>query len=246
MSDDVVIRCEGLVHVYPDGTRALNGIDLEVRAGERVAITGANGSGKTTLVRHWNGLLRPTEGIVTIDGRPTAGRHVAELAKVVGLTFQDPSTQLFAGTCRAEVAFGARNVGLRGSTLDRAVDEALDAVGLLDRAAVNPYDLGASKRRLLTIASVLAMQPAVIVLDEPTIGLDTEEIERVRQVIEQQAAEGRAVVAITHDRQFVAAHFARVLRLEAGRVTNAAAGVPAAASTPAKDAERVVSDGSDD
>jgi energy-coupling factor transporter ATP-binding protein EcfA2 len=219
MTTDSVIRCEGLAHVYPDGTRALDGIDLEIRAGERLALTGPNGAGKSTLVRHFNGLLRPTAGTVTIDGRPTAERHVAELARVVGLTFQDPSAQLFASTCRDEVAFGARNVGLRGAALDHAVEAALEAVGLADRAAVNPYDLGASKRRLLTIASVLAMQPKVIVLDEPTIGLDGAEVERLGRVIEQQAAEGRAVVAITHDSRFGAAHLVRTIRLEAGRVT---------------------------
>lgn len=218
MSERPVIRCEGLVHVYPDGTRALDGVDLEIRAGEHVALIGPNGAGKTTLARHWNGLLRPTAGTVTIDGRPTSGRHVADLARVVGITFQDPSTQLFAATCRAEVAFGARNVGLRGSALDRAVEGALDAVGLLDRAHANPYDLGPSKRRLLTIACVLAMQPKVIVLDEPTIGLDRDEIERLGRCFQQHAADGRAVVAITHDRRFVEAHFGRVIRVEAGRV----------------------------
>jgi energy-coupling factor transporter ATP-binding protein EcfA2 len=214
---DVVVRCEGLVHVYPDGTRALDGIGLEIRAGERVALTGPNGAGKTTLVRHWNGLLRPTAGTVTIDGRPTEGRHVAALARTVGLTFQDPSAQLFASTCRAEVAFGARNVGLRGAALDRAVERALDMVGLADRASVNPYDLGASKRRLLTLASVLAMQPKVIVLDEPTIGLDTREIAIVTGIVAAEAAVGGAVVAITHDPQLIGA-FGRVVRLDAGRI----------------------------
>jgi energy-coupling factor transporter ATP-binding protein EcfA2 len=218
VSGDVVIRCEGLVHDYPHATRALDGVDLEIRVGERVALTGPNGSGKTTLVRHWNGLLRPTAGTVAIEGRTTAGRHVAELAKVVGLTFQDPATQLFASTCRAEVAFGARNAGLRDAALDRAVDEALDAVGLAERGAATPYDLGASKRRLLTIACVLAMRPKVIVLDEPTIGLDREELERLERLVEQQAAEGRAVVAISHDVRFAASAFERAVQLGSGRV----------------------------
>jgi energy-coupling factor transporter ATP-binding protein EcfA2 len=218
MTADTVIRCVGLVHVYPDDTRALDGIDLEIRSGERVALTGANGAGKTTLVRHWNGLLRPTAGTVTVAGRPTAGRHVAELAKVVGLTFQDPGAQLFASTCRAEVAFGARNVGLRGAALDRAVEGALDAVGLADRAGINPYDLGASKRRLLTVASALAIEPAVIVLDEPTLGLDRDEVARLGRIVEAEAARGRTVVAISHDAPFVAASFERVVRLDGGRI----------------------------
>lgn len=213
-----MIRCDGLVFSYPDGTRALDGLDLSIAAGERVAITGRNGSGKSTLVRHWNGLLWPTGGAVLIDGVPTTGRSVAELSRVVGLTFQDPGRQLFARTCRDEVAFGARNVGLRGRDLDAAVDGALSSVGLSERAGVNPYDLGPSKRRLLALACVLAMRTPVVVLDEPTLGLDTAEIERVATILDAIAADGRTVVAISHDARFVAGSFGRVVRLDAGRV----------------------------
>lgn len=213
-----MIRCEGLVFEYPDGTRALDGIDLTIERGVRVAIAGRNGSGKSTLVRHWNGLLRPTAGRVLVDGTETANRRVAELARIVGMTFQDPDRQLFAGTCRREVAFGARNAGLRGRELEAAVVGALDAVGLAERADVNPYDLGGSKRRLLAIASVLAMRTPVVVLDEPTMGLDATERERVAAVIASLAAEGRTLVAISHDPTFIATAFDRVVRLAAGRV----------------------------
>lgn len=213
-----MIRCEGLVFDYPDGTRALDGLDLAVERGERVTIIGRNGSGKSTLVRHWNGLLRPTAGQVLVDGAPTAGRRDAELARVVGMTFQDPDRQLFARSCRREVAFGAHNVGMRGRALEDAVDAALGAVGILERADSNPYDLGGSKRRLLAIASVLAMQTPVVVLDEPTMGLDSTERERVAELVSSLAAEGRTVVAISHDAGFIEGSFDRVVRLEAGRV----------------------------
>lgn len=213
-----MIRCEGLVFDYPDGTRALDGLELVIGAGERVAIVGRNGSGKSTLVRHWNGLLRPTAGSVEVDGASTEGRRVAHLARVVGLTFQDPDHQLFARTCRREVEFGARNVGLSGGMLDAAVGEALEAVGLTERAAANPYDLGPSGRRLLAIASVLAMRTPTVVLDEPTMGLDVRQVERVKAIVAALAAEGRTVVAISHDARFVAGSFERVIRLEAGRV----------------------------
>jgi energy-coupling factor transport system ATP-binding protein len=213
-----VIRCEGLVFTYPDGTRALDGLDLAIAAGERVAIVGRNGSGKSTLVRHWNGLLRPTGGAVLIDGMPTTGRRVAELSRLVGLTFQDPDRQLFARACRDEVAFGARHVGLRGRDLGAAVDGALAATGLTERASANPYDLGPSKRRLLSLAGVLAMRTKVVVLDEPTMGLDTAEIAHVATILAAISAEGRTVVAISHDARFVAASFDRVVRLDAGRV----------------------------
>lgn len=214
-----MIRCEGLVFAYPDGTRALDGVDLTIERGERVAIVGRNGSGKSTLVRHWNGLLRPSDGQVLIDGVPTEGRRVAQLARVVGLTFQDPDQQLFERTCRREVAFGARNVGLRGSELEQAVATALAAVGLEDRAAANPYDLGGSRRHLLALASVLAMRTPVVVLDEPTMGLDTGEVARVEAVVANLAAAGRTVVAISHDARFVTGSFDRVVRLDAGRIT---------------------------
>jgi energy-coupling factor transport system ATP-binding protein len=213
-----VIRCEGLAFTYRDGTRALDGLDLSIEAGERVAIVGRNGSGKSTLVRHWNGLLRPGSGRVLVGESGTDGRRVAELARVVGMTFQDPDRQLFSGTCRQEVAFGARNVGLRGRELDAAVEGALAAVGLEERAGANPYDLGGSRRRLLALACVLAMRTPVVVLDEPTMGLDTNEIERVTRIVASVAAEGRTVVAISHDARFVAGSFERVVRLDAGRV----------------------------
>jgi energy-coupling factor transporter ATP-binding protein EcfA2 len=213
-----MIRCEGLTFAYADGTRALDGLDLEIRAGERVAITGRNGSGKSTLARHWNGLLRPSAGRVLIDGAPTARRRVAELARIVGLAFQDPGLQIFSRTCRAEVAFGPRNLGLRGAQLDDAVGGALAAVGLGDAGATNPYDLGPARRKLLAIAAVLAMQTPVVVLDEPTTGQDARGLARLREVVANLAAEGRTVVAITHDRRFITDSFPRAVVLDAGRV----------------------------
>jgi len=156
---------------------------------------------------------------------------VAALARSVGLTFQDPNHQLFRRTCRDEVAFGARNVGLRGPGLEGAVGEALEAVGLADDEGTNPFDLGPSRRRLLAIASVLAMRTPIVVLDEPTMGLDDAEGARVRRIVAALASEGRTVVAISHDARFVAATFGRVIRLEAGRVI---ADGPAAFVEPAE------------
>lgn len=210
---------EGLVHVYPDGdVRALDGVDLRVGPGEAVALVGQNGSGKSTLVRHLDGLLRPTEGRVLLDGRATAERTVADLARSVGLCFQDPDRQVFAGSVRAEVAFGARNVGLDGTALQAAVAGALEAVGLEDEGDTNPYDLGYSRRKLLAIASVLAMGTPVVVLDEPTTGQDARGIARVGAIVRRLRAEGRTVIAISHDMAFVAEHVGRVVVMRAGRV----------------------------
>ena len=213
-----MIRCEGLVHVYPGGTRALDGVDLDIKAGERVAIVGQNGSGKSTLVLHWNGLLRPTEGRVLVDGAPAEGRRVAALARIVGIAFQDPDRQIFAGKVRTEVAFGARNVGLRDAALRAAVDAALAAVGLTEQADANPYDLGYSRRKLLALASILAMRTPVVVLDEPTTGQDARGVARVRELVASLAAEGRTVVTVSHDMRFVAETFERVVVMGAGRI----------------------------
>ena len=213
-----MIEVVDLVHVYPGGTRALDGVSLRIAAGERVAIVGQNGSGKSTLVRHFNGLLRPTEGRVLVEGRDAVGRRVAELAATVGLAFQDPDRQIFAGKVRNEVAFGPRNLGRRGAELDAAVDAALAATGLDGEAATNPYDLGYSRRKLLALASILAMGTPVVVLDEPTTGQDARGVARVQSIVAGLAAEGRTIVAISHDMRFVAESFDRVVVMRAGTV----------------------------
>lgn len=203
---------------YPGGTLALDGVDLEIVAGERVALIGQNGSGKTTLVRHLNGLLRPSSGRVLHDGLNVALRTVATLARSVGLVFQDPDRQIFSGTVRAEVEFGPRNLGLRGAELSAAVDEALAAVGLANESRTNPYDLGTSRRKLLALASVQAMRTPVLVLDEPTTGQDLRGVAVVRRAVDEAHAAGRTVIAISHDMGFVADAFDRVVVLRAGRV----------------------------
>lgn len=213
------LALEGVSYRYRQGgTLALDGIDLHIRAGERVAVVGQNGSGKTTLVRHLNGLLRPTSGRVLHDGRDVARRTVAQLARTVGLAFQDPDRQIFAGSVRREVEFGPRNLGISGGELHRVVDEALAEVGLAGEASTNPYDLGASRRKLLALASVQSMGTPVLILDEPTTGQDMRGVEIVKLLIDRAHAAGRTVIAISHDMEFVAASFDRVVVLRLGRV----------------------------
>ena len=213
------LNLEGLVHVYREGgVRAVDGVDLRIGAGERMAIIGQNGSGKSTLVRHLNGLLRPTAGRVLVDGVDAGRMTVAQLARSVGLVFQDPDRQIFAGSVQAEVEYGPRNLGLHGGELRSVVEAALTAVGLEPEARTNPYDLGASRRKLLALASVLAMGTAVLVLDEPTTGQDERGVERVRAVIEDAHRDGRTVIAISHDMRFVAEGFERIVVMRAGRI----------------------------
>jgi energy-coupling factor transport system ATP-binding protein len=212
------VHLEAVGFVYPDGTRALLDVNLAIAAGERVAIVGENGSGKSTLVRQLNGLLRPTEGRIALFGQDTRRRLVAELATVVGLAFQNPDRQIFAGSVRAEVGFGPRNLGRSGVEVDRLVEEALAGVGLAAESWTNPYDLGYSRRKLLALASVVAMDTPVVVIDEPTTGQDAPGIGRIRALIDQLSARGRTIIAISHDMRFVAENFERVVVMGGGRV----------------------------
>jgi energy-coupling factor transport system ATP-binding protein len=213
-----VIELDGVVHVYPNGTRAVDGVSLSIAAGESVAIVGQNGSGKSTLVRHLNGLLRPTQGRVVIDGVDAATRRVAHLAHTVGLVFQDPDRQIFAAKVRTEIAFGPRNLGVHEPELGTAITEALAATGLQDDADANPYDLGFSRRKLLSLASILAMRTPIVVLDEPTTGQDARGVARVQHIVGELSSAGRTVVAISHDMRFVAESFARVVVMRAGSI----------------------------
>ncbi|MDO8484035.1 MAG: ABC transporter ATP-binding protein [Candidatus Limnocylindrales bacterium] len=212
------LALEGVGFVYPDGTRALSEVDLTVTPGEVVAIVGQNGSGKSTLVRQLDGLLRPTEGRVLHDGVDIAGIRVAALAAKVGIVFQNPDRQIFAGRVRTEVEFGPRILGRSANEAAEAATAALAAVGLTELADANPYDLGFSRRKLLTLASVLAMGTQVVVLDEPTTGQDARGVARIQRVVEAIATAGRTVIAISHDMRFVAETFTRVVVMGAGRV----------------------------
>ena len=214
----VRVEVDGLVHRYPGGVEAVRGASLRVDPGEAVAILGQNGSGKTTLVKHLNGLLRPDEGRILLDDVPTDGRSVAELARTVGFVFQNPDDQLFERSVEREVAFGPRNLGIATADVANLVVGSLAAVGLLEERTTNPYDLDLSRRKLVALAGVLAMDPAVLVLDEPTTGQDVDGVERVSAIIEAFRGAGRSVVAITHDMEFAARHFSRIVVMRAGEV----------------------------
>ena len=217
-SADAALATERLRFVYPDGTPALADVTLSIATAARLAIVGQNGSGKSTLVRHFNGLLRATEGRVLVGGREVGRRHVAQLARQVGIAFQNPDRQIFASSVRAEVAFGPRNVGLRGEELESAVASGLEAVGLTGERATNPYDLGYSRRKLLAIASVLAMRTPIVVLDEPTTGQDARGVRTLEGIVAALAGEGRTVIAVSHDLRFVAENFERIVVMRQGSI----------------------------
>jgi energy-coupling factor transport system ATP-binding protein len=214
----VPVEVRGLVHRYPNGVEAVRGVSLAVEPGEAVVILGQNGSGKTTLVKHLNGLLRPADGQVLLDGAPTDGLTVDQLAATVGFVFQNPDEQLFERSVEREVAFGPRNLRRTAGEITELVARSLDAVGLTDVHSTNPYDLDLSRRKLVALAGVLAMDPAILVLDEPTTGQDAAGIERVGAVVQAFRDAGRSVIAITHDMEFAAANFTRVIVMRLGEV----------------------------
>lgn len=228
------LEIDSLVHRYPNGVEAVRGVSLSIPAGQSVAILGQNGSGKTTLVKHLNGLLRANAGEVRIDGRATTAERVDQLAATVGFVFQNPDDQLFERSVEREVAFGPRNLGFAATEVTALIERSLKAVGLIAERTTNPYDLDLSRRKLVALASVLAMDPAVLVLDEPTTGQDSEGIARVGAVIAAWRAAGRTAIAITHDMEFAATSFERIIVMRLGSVI--ADGPPAEVLTVANSA----------
>ena len=212
-----LIDVRGLRHRYPTGQEALAEVSLRIRRGEFVALVGRNGSGKTTLAKHLNGLLEPTGGVVRVEGRDVRALALEELAQRVGYVFQDPDHQLFAATVEEEVAFGPRNLGLRPAEVEARVTEALAAVGLAERDA-DPFLLDKGARQRLAVAAVLALRPDVLVLDEPTTGLDFAEQEKMMALLRTLHAGGQTIVIITHTPWVIAEYAERVVLLAEGRL----------------------------
>ncbi|HEX6289675.1 MAG TPA: ATP-binding cassette domain-containing protein, partial [Herpetosiphonaceae bacterium] len=185
---------------------------------ERVALIGQNGAGKTTLARQLNGLLQPTSGAVTIGDWDTRTHTVAQLARHVGYVFQYPEHQIFKRSVRDEIAVGPRNLGFDAEHLAAAVDAALHVTGLTEMAERHPHDLMPALRKRVALASVLAMETPIVVLDEPTTGQDVLGLRLIGEIVEQLGAAGRTVIMISHDIDFCAAHCQRLIVLSEGRV----------------------------
>ncbi len=196
-----VLDVRGLAFAYPDGHQALFGVDLHVHEGERVALLGPNGAGKTTLVLHLNGILSAGSGgqghgTVAVSGLPVAKEHLKEVRRRVGIVFQDPDDQLFLGTVRQDVAFGPANQGLKGAELDRRVMDALAQVGMADFADRPPHHLSYGQRRRVAVATVLAMEPQILVLDEPSSNLDPASRRELADILRSLDV---TVLMVTHD-----------------------------------------------
>ena len=191
-----VLDVEGLAYAYPDGHQALFGVNLHVHRGERVALLGPNGAGKTTLVLHLNGILSAGAGHVSVSGLPVEKANLKEIRRRVGVVFQDPDDQLFMGSVRADVAFGPANLGLRGAELEARVVHALDLVGMTEFADRPPHHLSFGQRRRVAVATVLAMEPEILVLDEPSSNLDPASRRELADIVR---ALDVTVLMVTHD-----------------------------------------------
>jgi energy-coupling factor transport system ATP-binding protein len=196
----------------------LRGVSLAVRPGDFLALVGANGSGKTTLIKHFNGLLRPRRGEIRVAGQDTAGRSMGELARQVGYLFQRPEQQIFSPTVRQELAFGPHNLGLPQAEIEVRVEAALARFRLTAVAGQPPAILSYGLRRRVTLASLAAMDPPVLVLDEPTVGLDARGLEETFGWLTELRAQGRTIVLVTHDMTLAAAHAERIVVLCQGQV----------------------------
>jgi cobalt/nickel transport system ATP-binding protein len=191
-----VLEVRGLAYAYPDGHQALYGVDLHVHRGERVALLGPNGAGKTTLVLHLNGILTAGAGTVNVSGLAVTKKNLQEVRRRVGVVFQDPDDQLFMPTVRDDVAFGPANLGVKGPALDERVRDALDKVGMVDYIDRPPHHLSYGQRRRVAVATVLAMEPEILVLDEPSSNLDPASRRELAEILQSLDV---TVLMVTHD-----------------------------------------------
>ncbi|MFQ6126296.1 MAG: ABC transporter ATP-binding protein [Candidatus Heimdallarchaeota archaeon] len=213
-----IIRAENLWHIYEDGTEALRGVNVKFYHGEFVGIIGQNGSGKTTLVKHFNGLLRPTKGRVIVDGIDTYDIPIPTLAKKVGYAFQNPDFQICKSTVQEELAFGPKNLKLPQEEIDKRAKEVADALGLKDVFDANPFSLSKGERQKVAVASILAMQPDVLIIDEPTTGQSPGVGRQMMEFYKHLNEAGKTIIVITHDMNLAAEYAQRIIVLKDGKL----------------------------
>jgi energy-coupling factor transport system ATP-binding protein len=212
-----MIEVKGL-HFSYDRKEVLNNVDLKIHDGEFIAVMGENGAGKTTLVKHFNGLLKPNKGEVLVDGKSTKDSTVASISRNVGLVFQNPDHQLFSETVFQEVSFSMRNFGYSEEIISKRVNFILETLDLSSYADTSPFMLSGGERKRVALASVLVSDPKHIILDEPTIGQDYHQKDKLRNFIVQMNSQGRTVIIVTHDIEFVVDCKPRVVLLSKGSV----------------------------
>jgi energy-coupling factor transporter ATP-binding protein EcfA2 len=216
---DTVLKTEGLYHRYP--TRddyALSDVNLSIQRGEFLALIGQNGSGKTTLIKHFNGLLKPTEGRVLVEGRETTDLPTSELAKSVGYVFQNPDHQIFAEKVRDEIIFGPRNLGFSQERIEVVTQQVLADMDLAGTEEDMPFQLSRGQRQRLAVASVLAMEPSILIIDEPTTGQDWKQSLTLMQLVEGLNNKGHTCIVTTHNMNLVSLFSRRVVVMWRGKI----------------------------
>jgi len=230
-----LIQLRDITYTYYTGVEALKGINLDISRGEYVAIMGENGAGKTTMVKHFNGLLRPRSGSIIVDGQDIAKQSVAAMARKVGLVFQNPDDQLFAEDVEEEISFALRNFGYRDEVIKERVNWALNLLDIERYKKSSPFTLSGGERNRVALASVLAWDPDVLILDEPTVGQDYGQKERLKHFLLQLRTQGKTVVIVTHDVEFVAESQPRIILMAQGKIV--ADGAAKSIMTDAKNLE---------
>jgi energy-coupling factor transporter ATP-binding protein EcfA2 len=213
-----MIEAKDIFFTYPNGVQALKDVSVTIQDGEFIAIMGQNGAGKTTLVKHFNGLLKPIKGQVLVDSVDTKKVSVASLSRNVGFVFQNPDHQLFSETVEDEISFALRNFGFEEKIIKERVNWALNLLSLTQYGKTSPFMLSGGERKRVALASVLAWNPKILILDEPTIGQDYQQKEKLRQFILQMRTQQKTIIIVTHDVEFVAECSPRVLLMLDGKI----------------------------
>jgi energy-coupling factor transporter ATP-binding protein EcfA2 len=213
-----MIVIDDIHYSYANNVEALKGVSLTIQNGEFIAIMGQNGAGKTTFIKHFNGLLKPSKGTVRVDGVETTKTSVAALARNVGFVFQNPDNQLFSETVEDEIGFALKNFGFEKETVEKRITWALELLSLAQYRKTSPFLLSGGERKRVALASVLAWDPETLVLDEPTIGQDHDQKEKLRQFVVQLQTQKKTVVMVTHDVEFVAECNPRVILMREGKI----------------------------
>lgn len=217
---NIQLSTENLSFTYPDGTQALKNINIEIEKGEKVAIIGPNGAGKSTLFSHFNGLTEPTSGCVKIEGKAISFEK-DELLKVrqkVGIVFQDPNDQLFAPTVKEDITFGPMNLGLSYGEVEKRVEDALKMVGMENYEDKTPHHLSGGQQKRIAIAGIIAMKPEIMILDEPTAGLDPDGVEKVLNIMNQLNKEGMTLIISSHDIDMISKYADKIFILYNGEI----------------------------
>ena len=218
--NEVHLSIKNLSYTYPDGTHALKNVNMEILKGQKVAIMGPNGAGKSTLFSHFNGLTEPKSGYLEIDGKKMEydKKTLLEIRQKVGIVFQDPNDQLFAPTVKEDVAFGPMNLGLSYEEVEKRVDEALTLVGMEKFKDKTPHHLSGGQQKRVAIAGIIAMKPEIMILDEPTAGLDPQGVDKVLDILNNLNKEGMTIVISSHDIEMVNGFAEKIFVLNEGEI----------------------------